>query len=285
MAKIDKELVDIFFKYYNENKTIDLPKDFCLSLFTKETLKNAIYDCENIYGDNFEANRKRKMRLSKLINEKIALYPINNETLSYFDDIRYILVHDSLFSNMSDFCNLEINEKLLSNSLEEFEEEDNLEFLRNQCYKDLFILRILWFSNSVHKLLTELPLPENQKERTEFYYNLISIRGHLNNMTEVYVDAFLNNISPKWLALIEINDVTIKNKKQKFTEFASNTLKNVENLLLVNGYNKNNDTSLKNLEKACDEMNNFFEVMENVLNKTTELQEEDEKKNDAEKEC
>ncbi len=80
----------------------------------------------------------------------------------------------------------------------------------------MFILRILWFSNSVHKLLTELPLPENQKERTEFYYNLISIRGHLNIMTEVYVDAFLNNISPKWLAIIQINDVTIKNKKQKF---------------------------------------------------------------------
>ena len=128
-------------------------------------------------------------------------------------------------------------------------------------------------------------MPQNQKERTEFYYNLISIRGHLNIMTEVYVDAFLNNISPKWFAVIQINDVTIRNKKQKFTEFASNTLKNIENSLLVNGYYKNHDTSLKNLEKACDEMDNFFEVMENVLKKTTELQEEDEKKNDAEKEC
>jgi len=282
MDKIDQKLMNLYIDHYNEDNKIKLRDDIIVTIFTKESITNAISDCEIVYNENYEANRKRKMRLAKMINEKILKYEINEHTLKSFDDIRYVLVNNSLFENMCDFCNLEIDEEMLSGSFDNFASTNDMDYIRNQCYKDLLVLRILWFSNKVHRLLTELPLPKDSYKRKEVLQNIILLRGFINERTKTYVELFLNHIDGQFIRTVETTNLKIKNERQHLTEFGDKTLKNIENLLIRNGYDRDNNTCLNNLEQAKDEVIGFFEIMQSILEKTVKMQQEAYEKEEAE---
>lgn len=278
MVEIDKKLAEIYKIQVSQPLKLNIRNDIICSLFTNESLENAIQESEMVYGDNYETNRRRKMRLAKLINEKLLLYPLTEYNINCADEIRSVIINSSVFGNFSDFCNLDLSENRIAEAFESFAKtKKSMDEIRNQCYKDLFVLRILWFNNCIHKLITEFPLPVDEIDRKNLLLQKAYLREYINKNAKEMIENVVNNINPQWVRKLEDANLTINGEKQKLTEFAYNQLMIAEKNIARNGYDKSLNIHINSLELAKENIVTFYDIMKIGYKKMLEFQTEDTK--------
>lgn len=273
MVELDVKLAEIYKNQLSQPLKINIRNDIVCSLFTSDSLANAVSDSEIVFGDNFEINRRRKMQLAKLINEKLLLYPLTEENLNCADEIRAIIVNNSLFGNFSDYSNLTFSQERLGEAFDVFAKNKKpMTEIKNQCYKDLFVLRILWFNNRLHQLITEFPLPSDTTERKNILIQKAQLREYINRNAKDLIENVVNNINPKWICDIETIDWAINGERQMLTAFAHKQYLQAQKDIARNGYNKSINAYINGLELTKENVVTFFDVMKICYSKALELQ-------------
>lgn len=267
---IEKNLVEKYINNITQDTTLDIHK---FTLFKEDQLKDVMNTIDYSYPESSFENRARKNRIAKIINNGLKLYPINRENLKFADDMRVTLVNNTLFENMSNFCNLEIDEEKLKKVIEAYSKSTrSLEDIRNQCYKDMFILRTIWFANKLHNLITAMPFPKNDEAFNEMFKQKISMRNYINKKTKELIEATVNEITANSMYQLETALLTIDEEKQMLTQFAFKQLDSLKYRLSRNGFDKDANSCANNFEFAKTTLDHYFEIIDACYKKALELQ-------------
>lgn len=267
---LNQNLAEMYRSNIDRNIVLDIHK---FTLFKDEQLKNVMNTIDYSYPENFEENRARKNRLAKIIFNQLKLYPINAENLKFADEIRVALINNTLFENISNFSNLEIDEEKLKKVMEAYSKSTrSLKDICHQCHKDMFVLRTIWFANELNKLITNIPFSTDEKACNEMIKQKNSMRNYIDDKTKEIIETVVNELTANSMYQIETALLNIGQEKMMLTQFSSKQLDSLKYELSRNGFDKEANSCANNLESAKATLTNYFNVLNACCKKALELQ-------------